>query len=100
MTINLSSLTDASSKLVAALEEDFQDRDAALGDVVIVVEVIHTDGKRGVRVRHSDDSATHVRLGLLQTAENIETTAAMLRWMRGAQRSAEDSPEDSPDQSA
>ena len=73
LAIDLTTLNEVLSDLTDALESSFSDNDAATGDVMALVEVLHADGKRGLRVVASKGARRHVRLGLLQEAEIAET---------------------------
>jgi hypothetical protein len=72
LAIDLTTLNEVVSDLTDALESSFSDNDAATGDLMALVEVLHADGKRGLRVVASKGTRRHVRLGLLQEAEIAE----------------------------
>lgn len=72
MTIDTSRITDGAEALIASLNEADGDGDVAIGDVVIVAEVVRTSANgtraRQLRVRYPDDMRFHSRLGLLEEA--------------------------------
>ncbi len=60
MTIDLAHLTRTVEELASQLESDFQEREAEVGDLVLIVEVKIGDDQRQLRVRAREGmSATH-----------------------------------------
>lgn len=73
MTLDLARLSDTTQALISAIQEDFGDSDAFIGDLVIVVEIVSpaSGGRsrsRQIRIRAPEDVRHHALRGLLDEA--------------------------------
>lgn len=91
---DLSKLTETFDGLLEAIRSG-EPEDAVVGDVLLIVEVIHGDKGARIRARPHDGARPHHVVGLLDdAAEKLTTRKAFAAARRAMQRAKDEAPAD------